>query len=438
MANGTSIDIQLPPKLIPVFQGEALYRGAYGGRGSGKTKSFAIMTAVKAIQFARAGRTGVIFCAREYQKSLADSSFAEIRKAILENEWLRHQFKITERTIKTTCGRISYAFDGLRYNVDAIKSVANILLLWVDEAEPVSETAWIKADNTVREAGSEVWVTWNPEKKNSATDKRFKQNPPENSKIVEINFEDNPWFPDELNQKRLEDLEKRPEQYPHIWLGDYATAHQGAYYAKLLIEAHQQKRILDELHIQNALPLRSFHDIGGAGRNSDAYTIWVYQVVGDSIHILDYYEAVGQVIGEHVAWMEANGYGRAEIVLPHDGAAVNNQTGKSTQDFWREAGFSCRVLENQGRGAAAKRIDAGRNIFGKCIFHENNTSAGRDALGYYHEKWDDVRQIGLGPEHDWSSHGADAFGGLAVDYLARERIMKGSRRTLRYRKRSYA
>jgi phage terminase large subunit len=83
--------------------------------------------------------------------------------------------RLGEKFVRTKDGRIEYAFIGLRHNLDSIKSKARIRLLWVDEAEPVSETAWMKAIPTVREEGSEIWVTWNPERKKSATHKRFRE-----------------------------------------------------------------------------------------------------------------------------------------------------------------------------------------------------------------------------------------------------------------------
>jgi phage terminase large subunit len=86
-------------------------------------------------------------------------------------------------------------------------------------------------------------------------------------------------------------------------------------------------------------------------------------------------------------------------------------------DHWREAGFECATpIKNTGAGAAMMRVEAARRIFPKCWFDEKKTEAGRDALGYYHERRDENRNVGLGPEHDWSSHAADAFGYLAVVY----------------------
>ena len=219
----TTAQIQLPKKLIPVFVAENVrYRGAYGGRGSAKTRTFALMTAVKAYQLAEAGVSGAILCAREFMNSLADSSMEEIKQAIQSVDWLNDYFEIGQHYIRTRNGLINYIFCGLRHNLDSIKSKARILLCWVDEAEKVSEMAWRKLTPTVRENNSEIWVTWNPEIKGSPTDLRFRQNPPENSTIVELNYNDNPFFPDVLEQERLNDLARLDyATYAWIWEGAY-------------------------------------------------------------------------------------------------------------------------------------------------------------------------------------------------------------------------
>ena len=208
--------LKIPNKLVPVFEGKTRYRGAYGGRGSGKTRTFALMTAVRGYQWGREGKTGQILCGREFMNSLDDSSLEEIKAAISEVKWLADYYEVGEKFIRSKDGRISYVFAGLRRNLDSIKSKARILLAWVDEAETVSDTAWSKLIPTVREHESEIWVTWNPESKESATHKRFRQDPPETAKIVEMNYMDNPWFPEVLDQERLLDQEKRPEAYDHI------------------------------------------------------------------------------------------------------------------------------------------------------------------------------------------------------------------------------
>lgn len=223
----SEVTIHLPEKLIPVFapeRGAVAYRGAHGGRGSAKTRSFAKMAALFAIQMESEGLRGVILCGREFMASLADSSMEEIKSVIQEDDWLASQFDIGKEYIRTKSGNIRFLFVGLRHNLDSLKSKARVLLTWIDEAENVSETAWRKLIATVmREPKSEIWLTWNPESPESATHKRFRENPPSNSIIVELNWSDNPWFPDGLNRERLDDLAYRPDIYRHVWEGDFLT-----------------------------------------------------------------------------------------------------------------------------------------------------------------------------------------------------------------------
>lgn len=214
--------IEIPPKLIPTFQNPARYRVAHGGRGSGKTRTFAIMTAVRAYMAAENGQEGVILCAREFMNSLDDSSMQEVKSAIRSIPWLDAYFDIGEKYIRTRCGRVKYSFTGLRHNIDSLKSKAKILICWIDEAEGVSETAYSKLLPTVREEDSEIWVTYNPELDGSPTDLRFRKNPPENAIVTEVNYNDNPWFPDVLEDERINDQERLdPATYAWIWEGAY-------------------------------------------------------------------------------------------------------------------------------------------------------------------------------------------------------------------------
>lgn len=407
--------VQLPPKLIPVFLGEADYRGAYGGRGSAKTRSFAKMTAVNGYKWSAAGEEGIIVCGRQFMNSLAESSMAEVKAAILSEEWLADHYEIGDKFIRTRDRHIEYDFVGLTRNLDSIKSKARIKLLWVDEGEGVTEEAWIKTIPSVREEDSEIWVTWNPETERSATHKRFRLTPPSRSKIVELHWQDNPWFPAGLDRKRLDDLERRPEQYGHIWDGEFRKVYEGAYYSDMLETARKDNRI-GFIGPDPLMQLRAYWDIGGTGARSDATSIWVCQFVGKEIRILNYYEAVGQQLADHAAWLRSNGYDKALCKLPHDGANHEKVVRVTYASALREAGFTVEVLPNAGGGAAMKRVEAGRRRFPIMFFNEATTQGGREALGAYHEKRDEARGIGLGPEHDWSSHAADSFGAMALDY----------------------
>lgn len=220
--------LQIPEKLIPVFtpeRGALLYRIAKGGRGSAKTRTFALMSALRVIDMRDAGLSGVFLCGREFMNTLTDSSLEEIKQVIQEDEYLNSQFECGKEYIRTKCHSIKYLFVGLRHNLDSLKSKARVLCTWIDEAETVSETAWMKLTATVlREQGSEVWITYNPESPESATHRRFvDQFDPAIMVSADCNWSDNPWFPIGLEKQRQSDMIHRPDVYDHIWEGEFLT-----------------------------------------------------------------------------------------------------------------------------------------------------------------------------------------------------------------------
>lgn len=414
----TSVTVRLPPKLIPVFLGPARYRGAYGGRGSAKTRSFAKMTAVKAMIWAQAGKTGIILCVREHLNSLADSSMAEIKAAIQDEPWLAAYFDIGETYIRTICGRIEYAFIGLRHNLNSLKSKAKILLCWADEAEPISDAAWEKLIPTVREEHSEIWVTWNPELEGSATDKRFRKDTAHDVKIIELNWRDNPWFPAVLERERQDDLTKRPDNYDHVWEGGYKIHFEGAYFTTHIRKAENEGRLTvvpEDPH----LIVRMFCDIGGTGAKADNFVFWAAQFVGLTIRCVNHYEVQGQPIAAHLTWLRQNNYtpDRTMIVLPHDGDTHDRVFDVSYRSAFRDAGYEVIVVPNQGKGAAMMRVEKVREHFARIWLDVKKCAGGIKALRAYHEKRDEKRNIGLGPDHDENSHSSDAFGLLCATYV---------------------
>lgn len=419
--DSTAAQVAIPPKLVPLFIGPADVRGAYGGRGSAKTRTFAKMAAVRGYAFGQSGQGGIILCARQFMNSLADSSMEEVKRAIEDEPFLAAYYEMGEKSIKSRDGRIEFAFAGLDRSIDSIKSKGRILLCWVDEAEPVTAEAWSILIPTLREEGedwnAELWVTWNPKRKTAAVESRFRLTNDPLIRVVEMNWRDNPRFPAKLERERKRDLAERPDQYEHIWEGGYVSVIEGAYYARCLTEARQQGRI-GKVAADPLMTYRAFFDIGGTGAKADAVAIWVAQFIAREIRVIDYYEAVGQPLATHVNWLRSRGYGAAQIVLPHDGDTNDRVHDVSYKSALQGAGFEVEVVKNQGTGAAAKRIEALRRIFPMLWFNEATTGAGLDALGWYHEKRDADRNVGLGPEHDWSSHGADAAGLMAVAYEA--------------------
>jgi len=412
--------IAIVPKLLEVFDGKpADVRGAYGGRGSGKTRSFATMIAAYGMAFGLGGVTGQLLCARQFMNSLDDSSLEECKRAIQDDPVLSSYYDVGDRYIKSKDGRIWFAFAGLDRNIASIKSKGRILICWVDEAEPVTDDAWQTLIPTLREEGenwnAELWVTWNPKRRTAPVDRRFRFSNDPLIKVVQCNWRDNPRFPAKLERDRLRDKEENPEQYDHIWEGDYIGTVKGAYYAKAIVRAREERRI-GRVGPDELLTYKAFCDLGGTGQKADAFTIWVAQFVGREPRVLKYYEAVGQPASAHMTWLRENGYNGANttIWLPHDGDKQDAVFDVSYRKAFEAAGYAVEVVPNQGKGAAMGRIKSAQRVWPSIYMDEEGCAAGLEALGWYHEKRDEVRNIGLGPEHDWSSHGADSFGLLCV------------------------
>lgn len=393
------------------------YKGAWGGRGSGKSQFFADLMIGYALKIP--GFRGL--CCREIQKSLKESAKRLLEQKIIDHG-LGHLFEVQTDGIKTPGGGL-IAFAGLQdHTAESIKSYEGFDVAWVEEAQTVSPKSLNLLRPTIRKPGSELWFSWNPRRKADPVDEMLRGDElPTGALVVKANWADNPWFPAELEQERQDCLRMQPDQYDHIWDGGYVTIAEGAYYAKHLQAAKQEGRIT-ELGIDPLFTVRGYCDLGGPGAKADAFALWVTQFKGGRINALHYYEAQGQEIGEHIAWLRTNGFGpgKIDIFLPHDGdSEAGPNRGNTWAQAFRDAGYSATTLRNEGSGisgARTTRIEVVRRRFPLVWFNDATTEAGRLALGWYHEKRHAELNVGLGPNHDWSSHCADAFGLMCADY----------------------
>jgi len=392
----------------------ARYKGAHGGRGGGKSHFFGELLVEDCLREPGISGEGMrAVCLRELQKDLAQSSKLLVEDKIRQmGLGERDGFKIWKDCIE--CPRDGIIiFKGMNdYNADSIKSLEKFKRGWWEEAHTATLHSLNLYRPTMRAEGAERWFSWNPRRKGDPIEMMLRGDIlPAGSQVVRVNWRDNPWFTSELEAERLDCLRQQPEQYPHIWEGEYVTALSGAYFAKLLNEARLAGRI-GKVAPDPLLTIRLFFDIGGTGAKADAVAIWALQFVGREIRAIDYYEAVGQPLATHLEWMRERGYTpkRAQIWLPHDGDTHDKVYDISYASALRGAHYDVTVVPNQGKGAAKARIEAARRYFPSVWFNEATTQGGLEALGWYHEKTDAKRQIGLGPDHDWSSHAADAFG----------------------------
>jgi phage terminase large subunit len=404
----TTARVELPPKLVPVFSGEADIRSAYGGRGSGKTRTFAKMSAVRAYMWDQARQSGIILCGRQFMNSLDDSSMEEVKAAIRSEPWLHAHFDIGEKYIRTHSGRIAYKFAGLDRSLDSIKSKSRIRLCWVDEAEPVTEEAWVKLIPTLREEDSELWVTWNPESKRSSTHKRFREGPPDpRVRVAEINWRDNPWFPQVLERTRQRDLIQRPDRYDHIWEGDFSLVFEGAYFVKELLAAREEGRICDVAY-EPLIPVHTAWDLG----IGDSTAIWFFQIVGNELRIIDFYEANGHGLPHYAELLNVKGYNYGTDWVPHDARARELGSGRTRAEILLGLGRKPKLVPNL---ALEDGISAVRETLPRCWFDAKRTEYGVDALRQYRSEYDeDALVFNNKPRHDWTSHAADAFRYMAL------------------------
>ena len=419
---GRTLKRQISSVFMPLTQ-PARYKGAHGGRGSGKSHFFGEQLIEDSIREpGDSGGEGLrSVCIREVQKDLAQSAKLLVEQKMVSmgvNE--ADGFKVYRDVIRTPGDGI-IIFKGMNdYTADSIKSLEGFKRGWWEESQTATAHSMKLYRPTLRADGSERWFSWNPRRKTDPVDVLLRgRELPTGSIVVEANWRDNKFFTDELEMERTDTLRTDPDQYDHIWEGEYVSVIEGAYYASHITNAKKEGRV----GFVAADPLMSYHafiDIGGTGARADAFTIWIMQFIGKEVRAIDYYEAVGQPLATHLAWLRERKYlpRHTQIWLPHDGKTQDRVHDASFEKSFKSAGYDVTVIPNQGRGAAKARIEAGRHLFPSIWFNVPaivgddipNVSAGLDALGWYHEKRDEARGVGLGPEHDWSSHGADAFG----------------------------
>lgn len=383
------------------------YKASWGGRGSAKSHSFATALVILAAQ-----KPLRIVCAREIQNSLRDS-VKQLVEDKIEALGLKDRFDCQDKvTLGKNGSRFSYV--GMWRNPDAVKSLEGADIFWGEEASALSERSLRIIRPTMRKPGSELWFSWNPEFEHDPIDAFFRgeQGPPPDTLLMPVSWKDNPWFDASPLKAEMDfDYTADPSKAEHVWGGGYVTAVDGSYFAKQLQEARDEGRI-SSVGADPVVMKRACWDIGV----SDSTAIWICQYVGREIRVLDYIEGQGQPLDYYVNELRGRGHGNALCVLPHDGARRDMVSAIRFEDHLAAAGFETQTVANQGKGAALQRVEAARRLFPRMWFDADACRDGLKTLAGYHERRDPHRNVGLGPEHDWASHGADAFGLMCIAY----------------------
>jgi len=210
------VSIKFPP-YFQEFTKPARYKGLHGGRGSGKSHCFAGYAILRMVSEPNLR----VVCCREIQRSIADSVKTLLEDKI-ENFGLTAFFNITEQEITGINGS-RCIFRGLQNHTAAsIKSLENFSIAFIEEAQTISAKSLELLTPTIRSPGSEIWAAWNPANENDPIDVLLRgDHPPDDCIIKEVNWDDNPWFPEELRGDMERDRLRDPDKYNHVWGGQY-------------------------------------------------------------------------------------------------------------------------------------------------------------------------------------------------------------------------
>lgn len=406
--------IDFPEKMQFLFQPHR-YKVLYGGRGGAKSWGIA-----RALLLTAATRTIRVLCAREIQKSLEESVHKLLKDQIVALG-LGDQFEVTQSKIRHVGNAYNpgngseFSFEGIRYNVDKIKSYEGVDICWVEEAHQTSKSSWDVLIPTIRKSGSEIWISFNPQLETDETYKRFVKNVPPNAKAVMMNWRDNPWFPEELRQEMEYLKSTNYDDYLWIWEGQCRVMLDGAVYAKEFRDARANGRIR-KVPYDPALAVHVFVDLGWA----DSTALWFAQRGVMECRFINYYHDRGQKWEFYMKYIRSQGYNIDTIWLPHDARQRHIATGTSVWELTKAGGFKRRLVP---RLKLFDGINAARTLFPIAYFDEIQCADGLKALMHYKYDVDnedkDNPVYSKEPVHDWSSHGADGFRYAAIGMRGR-------------------
>jgi phage terminase large subunit len=390
---------KFPGALKPLFEPHR-YKILHGGRGGGKSWGVATYLLAEA-----ARRPLRVLCCREFQGSIRESVHRLLTDMISQYR-LDNRFEVLEKTIKAANGG-EFIFEGLRHNVGRIRSLEGVDKVWVEEASNVSRASWEVLIPTIRKAGSEIIVSFNPELETDETYQRFVLHPPSDAVVIRVNYHDNPWFPDVL-RREMEELKARdPDAYQHIYLGECRLTLDGAIYARELREATEEGRITS-VPYDPTKPVNLYFDLGFY----DHTAIWFVQHIAGEVRCIDYLEDRGRPFSDYMQVLQRRQYTYHTMWLPHDAKSKSIGTGRSVEEMARAAGWRVRIVPGL---SVHDGINAARTLFPTIWFDRDKCADGVQALRHYRYDVDSATgQFSRNPCHDQASHGADALRYVAV------------------------
>ena len=376
------------------------YKVLYGGRGGAKSWSVA-----RALLIQAATRPLRILCAREIQRTIADSVHRLLSDQI-EALGLGQAYTIQAASIVGANGS-EFLFAGLRdQDAQKIKSYEGVNIAWVEEAVTVTKRSWDILIPTIRAEGSEIWVTFNPELDSDETYRRFVVSPPPGAWARKVGYRDNPWFPAVLESERKHMQATDPDEYGNIWEGECKSVVSGAIYAREVLEMIEQRRIRP-LPYQPGLKVHTVWDLGW----NDSTVILLVQRSQSEVRVIDYIEGQFRRLDEYVADLQQRRWAWGQDWLPHDADSGDLKTGKSAKEIVRSLGRDPRIIP---RGDVESGIKAARMVLPRMYVDEDKCGRLVDCLKRYRRHIPTTTGEPARPVHDEYSHAADAVRYLAM------------------------
>lgn len=393
--------VQFPTKARELFKPHR-YKVLHGGRGSSKSWSIA-----RALLILARSKKLRILCTREVQKSIKDSVHALLSDQI-QSLGFGADFDVLETEIRCRPTGSVFLFGGLQqHTVESIKSFEGCDIVWVEEAQVVSGKSWDVLVPTIRKPESEIWVSLNPQLDSDETYQRFIAMPPEGAWVCEMNYTDNPWFPEVLEAERIHAQKTmKPEKYRHIWEGKCMPAVDGAIYFDEVAKAEEEGRITSVGH-DKLLKTHAIFDLGW----NDSMTVIMVQRSASELRIVDYIEDSHKKLSDYSDMLKAKPYNWGQVWLPHDGFSKDYKTGKSAEEMLKALGWSVSRVPNMDIEGGIK---AAREVFERVYFDKEKTVRLVECLKRYRRNIGQKTGEAGSPLHDEFSHGADAFRYLAL------------------------
>ena len=392
--------VEMPEKLGFLFD-PYRYKIAHGGRAGGKSWAFAM-----ALLILGAKKPLRILCTREVQKSIKDSVHKLLQDQIVALGF-EGFYDVLETVIRGRNGTEIF-FAGLStQTVTSIKSFEGVDICWCEEAQTIRKKSWDILVPTIRAEDSEIWVSLNPDLDTDETYQRFVLSPPKNSYVEQINYTDNPWFPNVLEAEREHCYLTDREDYNNIWLGEPRHAVAGAIYAGEVSQAILDGRVVN-VPYDPALKVHTVWDLGW----NDAMSIAFVQKLRSELRIIDYIEDSHKTLDYYIAEIKERRYNWGYDFLPHDGRNKDFKTGKSTFELLQAFGRDPKITPSF---SVEDGIKQGRMAFAQCVFDKKKAERLLECLKRYQRSVNQRTEEAGAPLHNQYAHGADCFRYIAIN-----------------------